>query len=47
MNMWIAEGLIEVKKEGKLEDYAEEYLEELVQRYCCHKYRNIIAQHIK
>ncbi|XP_078148643.1 putative disease resistance protein At1g50180 [Carex rostrata] len=32
MNMWIAEGLIEAKNNGELEDYAEDYLEELVQR---------------
>ncbi|XP_078148642.1 putative disease resistance RPP13-like protein 3 [Carex rostrata] len=32
MNMWIAEGLIEAKNKGELEDYAEDYLEELVQR---------------
>ncbi|XP_078153615.1 putative disease resistance RPP8-like protein 2 [Carex rostrata] len=32
MQMWIAEDLIEVKKDGEFEDYAEDYLEELVQR---------------
>jgi hypothetical protein len=39
MKMWVAEGLIETKEEGQLEDYAEDYLEELVQRYVLfHKY---------
>ncbi|XP_078150915.1 putative disease resistance protein At1g50180 [Carex rostrata] len=32
MQMWIAEGLIETKNKGELEDYAEDYLEELAQR---------------
>ncbi|XP_078153676.1 putative disease resistance RPP13-like protein 3 [Carex rostrata] len=32
MQMWIAEGLVDVKKEGEFEDFAEDYLEELVQR---------------
>ncbi|XP_078151169.1 putative disease resistance protein At1g50180 [Carex rostrata] len=30
--MWIAEGLVEAKNKGELEDYAEDYLEELAQR---------------
>ncbi|KAJ3705094.1 hypothetical protein LUZ61_008799 [Rhynchospora tenuis] len=32
MKMWIAEGLIEPRGEAQLEDYAEDYLEELAQR---------------
>ncbi|KAJ4745294.1 Disease resistance family protein [Rhynchospora pubera] len=32
MKMWIAEGLIEPREEAQLEDYAEDYLEELAQR---------------
>jgi hypothetical protein len=33
MKMWIADGLIEDNEEGQLEDYGEDYLYQLVERY--------------